>query len=168
MILDDCSMSTSDNTNLGSLLFECTHSHRLLESIWLCINVQTSIPLLNGDSGEMAQDQGFRLPYHPQRLRDASNPNYYFEPQGSQRDTPVIKKEPLGHFYTPTPASAYEYTRKTAYGNEADLFPHLRPQQQPIGNHIVARNPQLKQAADTSGDSPPLFLARAREHVTDS
>ena len=81
-------MSTSDNTNLGSLLFECTHSHRLLESIWLCINVQTSIPLLKGDSGEMAQDQGFRLPYHPQRLRDASNPNYYFEPQGSRKNSP--------------------------------------------------------------------------------
>lgn len=81
-------MSTSDNINLGSLLFECAHGHRLLESIWLCINVQTSISLLKGESGEMAQDQGFRLPYHPQRRRDASNPNYYFEPQGPRKCSP--------------------------------------------------------------------------------
>jgi hypothetical protein len=83
-----------------------------------------------------------------------------------ERDAPVIKKEPLGHFYTPTPASTCEYTGKTAYGNEADLFSHLGLQQRPIEIHIGARNRQLKQA-DTSGDSPPLFLARAGRHVTD-
>ncbi len=69
------SMNISDYSNLGGLLFECAQSHRLLESI----------SLLKKSSGEMAQDQAFRLPYHPQRHRDASNPNYYFEPQGTRK-----------------------------------------------------------------------------------
>jgi hypothetical protein len=88
MILDDYSMSISDYINLGSVLFEGAQSHRLLESIWPWINVQTSIALLKGDSGEMAQDQGFRLPYHPQRRRDVSNADYYFEPPGSRKYSP--------------------------------------------------------------------------------
>lgn len=85
----------------------------------------------------------------------------------TERDGPVIKKEHLGHYYTPTPPSTCEYSGKTAYSNEADLFHRPRPQQRPIEIHLAA---QLKQA-DASGDSPPLFLARARlaeRHVTDS
>ena len=88
MILDDYSMSISDYSNLGSVLFECAQSHRLLESIWPWFNIQTSILLRKEDSGQMAQDQGFRLSYHPQRRRDASHPNYYFEPQGSRKCSP--------------------------------------------------------------------------------
>jgi len=80
-------------------------------------------------------------------------------------------------------AATCEYTGKTTYASEAHLFHPPRPQTPAIEIHIAAQNPSRLEQADIapvqttrtrprpSGDSSPLFLARAspaERHVTDA
>jgi len=82
-------------------------------------------------------------------------------------DGPVIKKE---SYYTPTPATC-EYAGKSTYAREAHRFHQARPQPQPTDGLLEQADmaPLYRSPSGHSGDSSPLYLARASpgdRHVT--
>lgn len=84
-------------------------------------------------------------------------------------DGPVIKKEHVGHYYTPTPPTACEYSGKRTYASGAHLFNHPRPQQ-PMERQLTQADIDPMRRSP-SGDESPLYLARASPadgHVTES